>query len=66
MDIAKESPKIESPKINMCRECQRLVETSKMRPLSRDRLGRRVRNVCPDCYKRIMALRRAARTARSA
>ncbi|MBI2320067.1 MAG: hypothetical protein HYU75_24470 [Betaproteobacteria bacterium] len=53
------------PRTNLCRECQRLVDASTMRPLSRDRLGRRVRNVCPECFKRIMALRKAAREART-
>ncbi len=48
-------------KISMCRECQRLVETSTMHPLSHDRLGRPVRIVCAECFKRIRALRKAAR-----
>jgi len=35
-----------------------------MRPLSRTRFGGGVRYACPDCFKRVMGLRKAAQGAR--
>lgn len=52
-------------KIKRCPECRRLVEAATMRPLSRTRLGGGVRFACPDCFKRVMALRRAVVRPRS-
>jgi endogenous inhibitor of DNA gyrase (YacG/DUF329 family) len=46
-------------KIKQCPECRRLVEAESMRPLSRTRLGGRVRMACPACYTRVMDLRKA-------
>jgi hypothetical protein len=46
-------------KIKQCPECRRLTEANTMRPLSRTRLGGRVRMACPACYVRVMELRRA-------
>jgi hypothetical protein len=46
-------------KIKRCPECRRLVEASTMRPLSRTRLGGGVRFACPDCFKRVMDMRKA-------
>jgi endogenous inhibitor of DNA gyrase (YacG/DUF329 family) len=46
-------------KIKQCPECRRLVEAATMRPLSRTPRGGRVRVACPDCYKRVMELRKA-------
>jgi hypothetical protein len=51
-------------KIKRCPECRRLVEASTMRPLSRTRFGGGVRYACPDCFKRVMGLRKAAQGAR--
>lgn len=51
-------PKDQS-KIKRCPECRRLVEASTMRPLSRTRRGGGVRFACPDCFKRVMAMRKA-------
>ena len=45
--------------------CRRLVEASSMRPLSRTRFGGGVRYACPDCFKRVMALRKAVANARA-
>ena len=36
-----------------------------MRPLSRNQLGSGIRFVCPDCFKRVLALRKVVREARS-
>jgi hypothetical protein len=52
-------------KIKRCPECRRLVEASTMRPLSRTRFGGGVRYACPDCFKRVMALRKAVASARN-
>jgi len=49
----------DQPKIKRCPECGRLVEASSMRPLSRTRRGAGVRFACPDCFKRVMAMRKA-------
>jgi hypothetical protein len=46
-------------KIKQCPECRRLVQASTMRPLSRTRLGGGVRFACPDCFKRVMDMRKA-------
>ena len=46
-------------KIKRCPECRRLVQASTMRPLSRTRLGGGVRFACPDCFKRVMDMRKA-------
>lgn len=46
-------------KIKQCPECRRLVQASTMRPLSRTRFGGGVRFACPDCFKRVMAMRKA-------
>ena len=45
-------------KIKVCPECRRLVESATMRPLSRNQLGSGIRYVCPDCFKRVLALRK--------
>jgi hypothetical protein len=45
--------------IKRCPECRRSVPASSMRPLSRTRWGSGVRFACPDCYKRVMAMRSA-------
>lgn len=50
-------------KIKVCPECRRLVDAATMRPLSRNQLGSGVRYVCPDCFKRVSALRKAVRAA---
>jgi endogenous inhibitor of DNA gyrase (YacG/DUF329 family) len=42
-----------------CPECGRIVEASSMRPLSRTQWGGGVRFACPDCFKRVMELRKA-------
>ncbi len=52
-------------KIKRCPECRRLVEAATMRPLSRTRFGGGVRFACPDCFKRVMMLRKATPGARS-
>jgi hypothetical protein len=52
-------------RIKRCPECRRLVEASTMRPLSRTRFGGGVRYACPECFKRVMALRKAVASARS-
>lgn len=46
-------------KIKRCPECRRLVDAATMRPLSRTRLGGGVRFACPDCFKRVMDMRKA-------
>jgi hypothetical protein len=46
-------------KIKQCPECRRLVPASSMRPLSRTRSGGGVRFACPDCFKRVMDMRKA-------
>ena len=51
-------------KIKVCPECRRLVESVTMRPLSRNQLGSGIRYVCPDCFKRVLALRKVVRDAR--
>lgn len=51
-------------KIKVCPECRRLVEAATMRPLSRNQLGSGIRYVCPDCFKRVLALRKVVRDAR--
>jgi hypothetical protein len=51
-------------KIKVCPECRRLVEAATMRPLSRNQLGSGIRYVCPDCFKRVLALRKVVREAR--
>jgi len=51
-------------KIKVCPECRRLVESATMRPLSRNQLGSGIRFVCPDCFKRVLALRKVVREAR--
>lgn len=51
-------------KIKVCPECRRLVESVTMRPLSRNQLGSGIRYVCPDCFKRVIALRKVVRDAR--
>ena len=50
-------------KIKRCTECKRLVEASNMRPLGRNPKQAGVRYVCPDCFTRVMALRRKVREA---
>ena len=52
-------------KIKRCPECRRLVEAATMRPLSRTKQGGGVRFACPDCFQRVMALRKAAPGTRS-
>ena len=49
-------------KIKRCSECNHLVDAATMRPLSRNQNGDGIRHVCPDCYARIMAFRKAVRT----
>ena len=44
---------------------QRMVDAASMRPLSRTRFGSGIRFACAECYKRVMALRKAAPGARS-
>jgi hypothetical protein len=51
-------------KIKRCPECKRLVEAATMRPLSRSQHGG-VRFACPDCFTRVMALRKIAKEANS-
>ena len=46
-------------RIKQCPECRRLVAAASMRPLSRTRLGGGVRYACPDCFKRVMEMRKA-------
>ncbi len=55
----------DAAKNKICPECRRLVDASTMRPLARTPRGGRVRYACPDCYKRVMALRKAVRQARA-
>ena len=50
-------------KIKRCPECKRLVDASTMRPLSRTPHGGSVRYACPECFSRVMALRKATREA---
>jgi hypothetical protein len=47
-------------KIKQCQECKRLVDAATMRPLSRRPDGGGVRYACPDCYIRVMAMRKIA------
>ena len=54
----------DTAKIKVCPECRRLVESAGMRPLSRNQLGSGIRYVCPDCYKRVLALRKVVRESR--
>jgi len=49
----------EPSKIKQCPECRRLVQAPAMRPLSRTRLGGGLRYACPDCFKRVMDMRKA-------
>jgi hypothetical protein len=46
-------------RIKRCPECGRLVQAASMRPLSRTQWGGGVRFACPDCFKRVMELRKA-------
>jgi endogenous inhibitor of DNA gyrase (YacG/DUF329 family) len=46
-------------RIKRCPECGRLVPAESMRPLSRTQWGGGVRFACPDCFKRVMELRKA-------
>ena len=48
-----------------CPECRRSVDASTMRPLSRTSYGSGVRYACPECFARVMALRRVAWKARN-
>jgi len=57
--------KTHSSKTKRCPECKRTVDATTLRPLSRTRHGSGLRYACPDCYARVMALRRVAREARS-
>jgi hypothetical protein len=50
-------------KIKRCPECKRLVDASTMRPLARTRQGGGVRHACPDCFTRVMALRKKVQDA---
>lgn len=51
--------------IKRCPECKRLVDASTMRPLGRPPKQVGVRYVCPDCFTRVMALRKAVQDARA-
>lgn len=48
-------------KARLCSECKHLVDASTMRPLARTQLTGGVRFACPDCFARVMALRKAVR-----
>jgi len=50
-------------KTKRCPECKRLVGAAMMRPLSRTRQGGGLRYACPDCFARIMALRKMVKRA---
>jgi hypothetical protein len=50
-------------KIKRCPEYKRMVDATTMRPLSRTPAGG-VRFACPDCFTRVMALRKAVRETR--
>jgi hypothetical protein len=50
-------------KIKRCPECKRMVDATTMRPLSRTPTGG-VRFACPDCFARVMALRKVIKDAR--
>ncbi len=52
-------------KIKRCTECKRLVEASTMRPLGRTPMQGGVRYVCPDCFTRVMALRKVVQDTRA-
>src|SRR5437899_2256442 len=54
----------DSSKTKRCPECKRSVDASTMRPLSRTSYGSGVRYACPDCFARVMALRKIAWKAR--
>jgi DNA-directed RNA polymerase subunit RPC12/RpoP len=49
-------------KTKRCPECKRLVDAATMRPLSRSPTGG-LRFACPDCFTRVMALRKSVRIA---
>jgi hypothetical protein len=46
-------------KTKRCPECKLWIDAAAARPLSRTRLGGGLRHVCPDCYAKAMALRKA-------
>ena len=52
-------------KIKCCTECKHMVEASTMRPLGRTPMHGGVRYVCPDCFTRVMGLRKAVRVAQA-
>ena len=54
----------ETPKTKLCPECKRLTEAEALRPLSFTVKGTGLRRVCPDCYARVTALRKAVRANR--
>ena len=52
-------PPKDPAEIKRCPECKRQVLASSMRPLSRTRYGTGARYACPDCFRRVMGMRKA-------
>jgi hypothetical protein len=46
-------------KTKRCPECKRWIDAASARPLSRTLQGGGVRYLCPDCFAKGMALRKA-------
>jgi len=49
----------------LCSECKRLSDASTLRPLARTQHAGGVRFACPQCYARVMALRKTVREAQA-
>ena len=55
----------DTSKSRLCSECKRLSDASALRPLARTQHAGGVRFACPQCYGRVMLLRKTVREARA-
>jgi len=49
------------PVLKLCSECKRLIDGAALRPLARTQRGGNVRHACPECFARVMGLRKGVR-----
>ncbi len=49
------------PILKLCSECKRLVDGATLRSLARTQRGGNVRHACPECFARVVGLRKAVR-----
>ena len=47
--------------LKLCSECKRLVDGTTLRSLARTQRGGNVRHACPECFARVIELRKAVR-----